>query len=81
MHAVEICSVDDNGDYNKLGNRAFLKFTATAASHTLTMTKTSGPAARDPDFVVYKSGVRVQVSQEPVILQKPSRLLYQQEIM
>jgi len=61
--AVEICSVDDNGDYNKLGNRAFLKFTATAASHTLTMTKTSGPAARDPDFVVYKSGVRVQVSQ------------------
>ena len=61
--AVEICSVDDNGDYNKLGNRAFLKFTATAASHTLTMTKTSGPAGRDPDFVVYKNGDRVQVSQ------------------
>jgi hypothetical protein len=61
--AVEICSVDDNGDYNKLGNRAFLKFTATAASHTLTMTKTSGSDGRDPDFVVYKNGVRVQVSQ------------------
>jgi hypothetical protein len=61
--AVEVCSVNDNGDYNKLGNRAFLKFTATAASHTLTMTKTSGPAGRDPDFVVYKNGDRVQVSQ------------------
>ena len=54
--AVEICSVDDNGDYNKLGNRAFLKFTATTASHTLTMTKTSGPDNRDPDFIIYKNG-------------------------
>jgi hypothetical protein len=62
--AVEVCSVDDNGDYNKLGNRAFLKFTATTADHTLTMTKTSGPAGRDPDFVVYKNGARIAVSQE-----------------
>ena len=57
--AVEVCSVDVNGEFNKLGNRAFLKFTATAGSHTLTMTRSRGAASRDPDFFVYKNGTLV----------------------
>lgn len=57
--AVEVCSVNDAGEFNKLGNRAFVSFTATAASHTLTMTRTSGAASRDPDFIVYKDGAVV----------------------
>jgi len=54
--AVEICSVNDAGEFNKLGNRAFVRFTATAAAHTLTMTRTSGANSRDPDFIIYKNG-------------------------
>lgn len=57
--AVEVCSNDDNGEYNKLANRAYLKFTAAAGSHTLTMTRTNGAASRDPDFIVYKNGAVV----------------------
>ena len=54
--AVEVCSVNDNGEFNKLANRAYLKFTAAAGSHTLTMTRSSGAASRDPDFIVYRNG-------------------------
>jgi len=60
--AVEICSNVNNGtdsSLNKLGNRAFLKFTATSAPHTLTMTRVRGDASRDPDFIVYKNGTVV----------------------
>jgi len=28
---------------------------ATAGSHTLTMTRTSGPTARDPDFYIFQA--------------------------
>lgn len=54
--AVEICSINDEGVYNKLGNRAYLSFTATAGTHTLRMTRSSGASARDPDFIIYKNG-------------------------
>jgi len=57
--AVEVCSVNDNGEFNKLANRAFITFTATAGSHTLTMTRASGAASRDPDFIVYRNGAVV----------------------
>jgi len=57
--AVEVCSVNNAGDYNKLGNRDYVTFTATAATHTLTMTRASGATSRDPDFIVYKNGVVV----------------------
>ena len=57
--AVQVCSNNDNGEYNKLANRAYLKFTAAAGSHTLTMTRSSGATSRDPDFIVYKNGAVV----------------------
>jgi hypothetical protein len=57
--AVQICSVDDAGEFNKLGNRAFLTFTAAAGSHTLTMTRTSGAASRDPDFLLFRGNTLV----------------------
>ena len=57
--AVEICSVNDAGEFNKLGNRAYVRFTATAAAHRLTMTRTSGATSRDPDFIVYRNGAVV----------------------
>ena len=57
--AVQICSNDNNGEFNKLSNRDYLKFTATAGSHTLTMTRSTGAASRDPDFIVFKNGAVV----------------------
>lgn len=56
---VSFCSVNDNGEFNKLGNRAYVSFTATAATHTLRMTQVSGAASRDPDFIIYKNGAVV----------------------
>ena len=57
--AVEICSVDDQGEFNKLGNRAYLVFNVTSPGvHTLTMTRnaaTSTATNRDPDFLIYRN--------------------------
>ena len=63
--AVQVCSNNDNGVYNKLANRAYLKFTAAAGSHTLTMTRSSGATSRDPDFIVYKNGAVVARAENP----------------
>lgn len=64
--AVQICSVDDAGEFNKLGNRAFVTFTAAATgSHTLTMTRTSGPTSRDPDFFVFQGTTLVARAESP----------------
>ncbi len=58
--AVQVCSVDDAGQYNKLGNRQYITFeVATAGLHTLTMSRTSGATNRDPDFTVFKEGTLV----------------------
>ena len=59
--AVEFCSVDDAGFYNKLGNRAYFVFTRDAeGANTIEMTRTSGPTNRDPDFNVFQGGTLVQ---------------------
>jgi len=57
---VTFCSRDNNGEYNKHGNRRYLAANAPAAgSYRFTMTRTSGAASTDPDFVVYKNGAFV----------------------
>ena len=53
---VEVCSVNNAGEFNKLGNRDYVIFTATAGLHTLTMTRTSGASSRDPDFIIFRNG-------------------------
>lgn len=53
--AVQVCSNDVNGTQNKLGTRQYLTLNLpTAGSYTLTMTRTSGLATRDPDFNVFR---------------------------
>lgn len=55
--AVEFCSVDNFGTYNKHGNRRYLEFNIpTAGTYTFTMTRDSGAATSDPDFRIYKDG-------------------------
>lgn len=57
---VEVCSVTVAGEYNKLGNRAYLVFDVTSpGTHTLTMTRKSGASTRNPDFTVHRAGTLV----------------------
>ena len=66
--AVQLCVNDDNGTYNRLGNRQFLTLNIpTTGTYTLTMNRTSGPTSRDPDFYLFQAGVlRVQADQNSV---------------
>ena len=58
--AVSICSTDDNGEYNRLGNREFLRLNIPAnATYTISMLRTSGLTGRDPDFYLFQQGVQV----------------------
>ena len=48
---ITLCSVDDNGTFNRLGNRALVEVTfAESGSHTLTMTSASGSTGTLPRF-------------------------------
>lgn len=50
---ASLCSVNDYGEYNKLGNWRFLRFNIAVAS-TYTITVTGGT---DPDFWLYQNGL------------------------
>ena len=54
---VQVCSVDDAGNFNRLGNREFVFFDVPeAGTYTLSMTVASGAADRDPDFNIWNNG-------------------------
>lgn len=58
--AIVICSVDDAGTENKLGNRTLMRMPVGApASVLLAMTRISGATARDPDFIVSLRGAEI----------------------
>ncbi len=52
--SVSVCTTDTAGVDNKLGNYRYLKFTASAGSHTITVT---GDNSSDPDIYLHKSGL------------------------
>ena len=53
--SVQLCSVDDAGLHNKLGNREFIFLRlADETDVTLSLIKTSGDDERDPDFKIWK---------------------------
>ena len=52
-----ICSVDDRGTLNKLGNRVFGEISIRqTGSHRFEMTRISGTSDRDPDFILRSAG-------------------------
>ena len=54
--AVEVCSVDDAGSFNKLGNRAWVRFSVPAEGiYTITM---SGPRG-NPAFGIFSAGILI----------------------
>ena len=58
--AVEVCSLNDAGTFNKLVNRDFLQFTtASSGALTIVMTRTSGSTVSDPDLFIFRNGTPV----------------------
>lgn len=52
--AVEVCSFNNAGTFNRLGNREFLLFSVNSASTlTFRMARTMGDINRDPDFRIF----------------------------
>ena len=61
--SAQICSRDDAGLYNKLGNREFLLLSLnTETAINLTAMKTSGDDERDPDFNIWQAGTLLHES-------------------
>lgn len=61
--AVLVCSVDDAGEYNKLGNRAFLKMNVPAQSSvTITADAVDAAGTSDPDINIYERDTRIATS-------------------
>jgi hypothetical protein len=61
---VQICSIDDEGTFNALGNRTLLRVSLPSAqSYTFTMVRVSGDTNRDPDFIVFQQGAVVARSE------------------
>ena len=58
--AIEICSVDDAGLHNKLGNREFIFLNLERETEVrLSLVKTSGDENRDPDLNIWQGNARV----------------------
>ena len=54
---IQVCSVNDAGTPNKLGNTVFVTFEVTASgSHTFTVTATGGATQSDPNFNLFRAG-------------------------
>ncbi len=54
---VSLCSVDDAGRFNKLGNREFVYFEIPeTGNYEVNLAMISGDGARDPDFNIWQSG-------------------------
>jgi hypothetical protein len=52
--AVEVCSINSFGQFNRLSNRRFVRlFVATAGTHSIEVT---GPNNSDPDLVLFRKG-------------------------
>lgn len=65
---IELCSIDDAGVFNKLGNRDFIFFDlATDANVEISVSKTSGAEDRDPDFNIWKSDQRLHTSDSEIV--------------
>ena len=58
---VEVCSVDDAGNYNKLGNREFIFLNVKSdGDYTLSMSSKNNDVERDPDFNIWQNGVLIE---------------------
>tara|TARA_B110000027_G_scaffold32844_1_gene36490 strand:+ start:219 stop:2432 length:2214 start_codon:yes stop_codon:yes gene_type:complete len=66
--AIQLCSTDDLGYFNKLGNTVFVEFNLpSAGTYGFSATEVGGATLSDPDFLIYKSGTLVYAAESGVI--------------
>ena len=66
--SIQVCSVNDAGTYNKLGNTAFITFQVTSTGpHTFTVTESGGATVSDPDMRLFKDGNYVTGSESETV--------------
>jgi hypothetical protein len=53
---VQVCSATANGEYNKLGNRKFVRFNVPVARQITMRAQVVGPAGPDPDLALFRRG-------------------------
>jgi hypothetical protein len=61
-------TVNDVGQFNKLGNRRFLRFTPTESRTVNISLATSNPNSPDPDFTLRRAGTVLLVEDDPAEL-------------
>lgn len=65
---IQVCSVNDAGSYNKLGNTAFVTFQiASSGSYTFTVTESGVATVSDPDLWLFKDGSYVTGSETETV--------------
>ena len=65
---IQVCSVNDAGSYNKLGNTAFVTFQITSSgSYTFTVTESGVATVSDPDLWLFKDGSYVTGSETQTV--------------
>lgn len=65
-NAIELCSTDEAGTYNKLANRSYVEFNvASTGPLTFTVSDISAIPLSDPDFIIRKGRTFVGISESP----------------
>lgn len=66
--SIQVCSTNDAGSYNKLGNTAFVTFQITSSgSYTFTVTESGRATLSDPDFWLFKDGSYITGSESETV--------------
>ena len=66
--AMQLCSTNEAGSYNKLANRAYVDFDITSTgSYNFSATDTSALPMSDPDFIVYKQNSYVAIAESSAV--------------
>ena len=59
-------TVDDEGHYNKLGNRRYIRFVnSSTRTVTITLTTSNPDPNADPDFLVWRAGQFIRAGEDP----------------
>jgi hypothetical protein len=76
--AIELCSIDDVGYFNKLGNTVFVEFQIPApGNYSFSATEVGGATLSDPDFLIYQSGTLLHVAESGVIGSENTTISFQ----
>ncbi len=66
--AETICSINDFGTRNKIGNTKFAIFTASSTTnYSISVTRGSGDSNSDPDFILWRNSTPIAISESSTV--------------